>query len=280
MNPTVQRIGRYGKRLACRLRLLPNNALDSGKIVGELIWNRLSEESHLKPLVEAMTDEQARIHFGEGELLETEHLRRVVRYFYAWRVYTLRQRIGRRLADAQILDVGDTDGLILKHLGKPGIGLNLSPATIRNIESNGIEARLGDSHTLPFKDHSFDYVFCFETLEHVENPYQVLMELARVCKPDGRVFVSIPWVPRTFIHPRNPDHPRGAMHIFEFCRDDFAALITHTPLRVVWEDICNVLGGPSTVAQRFFLYLHSNDHIVGSTFRRFQFFELAFTNKE
>jgi hypothetical protein len=41
MNPTVGRIGRYGKRLARRLGLLPEYPLDDGRIVGELVWNRL-----------------------------------------------------------------------------------------------------------------------------------------------------------------------------------------------------------------------------------------------
>lgn len=124
----------------------------------------------------------------------------------------------------------------------------------------------------------FDYVFCVETLEHVESQHQVLMELARVCRPDGRIFISIPWVPRTFIYPRNAQYPRGAMHIFELCRDDFAALVTHTPLRIAWEAVCEVLGELSTLYQRLFFFYHHRDHIVGQTFRRFQFFELAFAN--
>lgn len=271
----AKKVSRYAKSLA---RLLVFGSRSDGTIVGELIWNRVSEEPHLLSLFEEITDEQARVHFGEEELVEEDHLRRVVRYFHAWRVYTLRQRIGARLADAKILDVGDTDGLLLKYLGKTGVGFNLSPAVIRNIESNGIEARLGDGHGLPFEENTFDYVFCFETLEHVESQHQVLMELARICKPRGRIFISIPWVPRTFIHPRNPAYRRGAMHIFELCRDDFAALVSHTPLQIAWEDICEIIGEPLTMYQRLFLLYHRNHHIVGNTFRRFQFFELAFTN--
>ncbi|MDA2932771.1 class I SAM-dependent methyltransferase [Acidobacteria bacterium AH-259-D05] len=271
-------IGRYGKRLA--RRLLPGSRLHAGRIVGELVWNRVGAEPHLQPLVDEMTDEQARMHFGEEEVLEAEHLRRVVRYFHAWRVYTLRQRIGSRLADARILDVGDTDGLILKHLGKSGIGFNLSAAAVHNIESNGIEAHMGDGHSLPFENDVFDYAFCFETLEHVENPHHLLIELSRVCRPDGRVFISIPWVPRTFVHARDLNSPRGAMHVFEFCRDDFEAVLTHTPLQIAWEDVCNIVGEPSTLTQRLVLHCHRKDHIIGDTFRRFQFFELTFPNGE
>ncbi|MCH7564849.1 MAG: hypothetical protein IH968_13605 [Gemmatimonadetes bacterium] len=70
------------------------------------------------------------------------------------------------------------------------------------------------------------------------------------------------------------------MHIFELCRDDFAALVTHTPLRVRWSDVATVLGGPSAIHQRLFLLYHRDDHIVGQTFRSFQFFELAFADGE
>lgn len=244
-------------------------------LVAELIEARVREQPQLRELYESMTDEQARVHFGAEELLEHEHLRRSVRYFHAWRVDVLRSRIGGRLEGAHMLDVGDTDGLMLKHLGQTGLGFNLAPAAVENIRANGIEAQLGDGHELPFQEGGFDYVLCFETLEHVESPAQLLGQLARVCAPGGRVFVSIPWVPRTFIHERDPSIQRGYMHIFEFCRDDFHALVSHTPLRVEWESVCDLIGPPTTSAERAFLAATRRSHLLAGVFRRFQFFELA-----
>lgn len=240
-----------------------------------LIRRRVDEQPELRPWYEAMTDEDARMHFGPDELIEPEHLREGLRVFHAWRVHTLRERFGDRLETAQVLDVGDTDGLLLKHLGKAGTGFNLAPAVVRNIRANGIDAVLGDGQQMPFDDASFDCVLCFETLEHVENPLSLLDELARVCKPGGRVFLSIPWVPRTQVQPRDFSIDRGYGHIIEFAPREFRALITHSALEISWATTCDILGRPRTYAERALLAVSAGSPVVHGTFRRFQFYELA-----
>jgi SAM-dependent methyltransferase len=45
---------------------------------------------------------------------------------------------------------------------------------------------------LPLEDDSFDYAFCIEGPEHVENMYQTFREFARVLKHGGRLIVSYP----------------------------------------------------------------------------------------
>jgi SAM-dependent methyltransferase len=252
----------------------------AGRAVGEraaaaaarLVERRLEEQPELRRWYDAFSDEAARTH--EQPPIEAEHVRRVLRLFHAWRVHVVRERMGDRLPDARCLDVGDTDGLMLSHLGKAGTGLNLAPDAVERIRANGVEAVLGDAHGLPFEDASFDCVLCFETLEHVENPHQLLTELARVCRPGGRLFVSIPWVPHTLIHARDPSLPRGHAHVFELARDDFAAVVSHTPFTIAWESACDVFGAPGSPAERALMAAHARSHIVAGVFRRFQFFEL------
>lgn len=53
-----------------------------------------------------------------------------------------------------------------------------------------LAASTGFSHALPFKDQSFDIVFCSWLLEHLENPQLDLGEIGRVLKPGG-VFIFI-----------------------------------------------------------------------------------------
>lgn len=41
---------------------------------------------------------------------------------------------------------------------------------------------LADVHGLPFRDRSFDFVYCCHELEHVSNPIQASREIVRVGK--------------------------------------------------------------------------------------------------
>ncbi len=245
------------------------------KVVDELIANRLADDPELRRWWETMSDQQARVHEGEEHPIEEPHLRSALRLCHAWRVRVLRQRLGAGLSGARILDVGDVDGLMLKALGREGIGFNLSAAAVERIRANGVEARLGDGHRMPFDDASFDVVLCFETLEHVESPVALLDELARVCAPGGRVYVSVPWVAATRIYPRDPALPRGHAHCFELDRADLGALVSHSPLGVSWEAVCDVAGHARTPAQAAVLLAARGARTVAGTFLRFQFLELS-----
>ena len=50
-----------------------------------------------------------------------------------------------------------------------------------------------DGKKLPFLDKHFDAVVCFEVLEHVFNLEEMLGEIKRVLKPEGKFLVSIPF---------------------------------------------------------------------------------------
>lgn len=49
-----------------------------------------------------------------------------------------------------------------------------------------------DKGKLPIKSETYDYVICYETLEHVMYPDRVLSEIQRVAKKDAIVFLSLP----------------------------------------------------------------------------------------
>lgn len=47
-----------------------------------------------------------------------------------------------------------------------------------------------DADALP--DASFDYLFAFEVLEHIENDLDVLRQWVRKLRPGGRILISVP----------------------------------------------------------------------------------------
>ena len=43
-----------------------------------------------------------------------------------------------------------------------------------------------------FKDHSYDLITSFETIEHLKNIHDVFIEFKRLLKPDGKIILSVP----------------------------------------------------------------------------------------
>lgn len=53
---------------------------------------------------------------------------------------------------------------------------------------------VADICALPFEDNSVDGIICASILEHVYNPFLAVIELHRVLKPGGKMFVFLPWM--------------------------------------------------------------------------------------
>lgn len=45
----------------------------------------------------------------------------------------------------------------------------------------------------PIKDRTYDYVYASQILEHLFEPYKVLMELWRICKPRATIEIKVPY---------------------------------------------------------------------------------------
>lgn len=91
----------------------------------------------------------------------------------------------------RVLDAGSGEGRYARYFdGGCYVGLDLG---IGNAcwDYSSVSV-LGDLHQLPFASHSFHRILCQVVLEHVREPGQVLAELHRVLREDGRIFVSVP----------------------------------------------------------------------------------------
>ena len=81
---------------------------------------------------------------------------------------------------------------------RPGfINMDMYPASdaVRYIDLNKLP--------LPFKDDSVDYIILHQILEHLDvNPYDFMMDIHRILKPDGGINVGLPVYCNSVVHNR------------------------------------------------------------------------------
>ena len=69
---------------------------------------------------------------------------------------------------------------------------DISYAKSVNGQLSGLEYKVLDALDLAAEDGSFDIVIAVDTLEHVDEPQQMMHEIARVLKKGGRAFLTFP----------------------------------------------------------------------------------------
>jgi len=96
----------------------------------------------------------------------------------------------------KVLDVGCGTGHFLarleKEFGIKGTGIDFSSNSIKlakKREKKNLKFFITEAEELGFKNKSFDYVFCFDVLEHIENQNKALQEMVRVLKPKARLLI-------------------------------------------------------------------------------------------
>ncbi len=95
----------------------------------------------------------------------------------------------------RVLEVGCGAGGMLGPLQRYGTvhGLDIDRDYVQYCAQRGFQRVLcGSGYELPFPDASFDLVCLFDTIEHIPEEQLAMAEIARVLKPGGRVFFSVP----------------------------------------------------------------------------------------
>jgi SAM-dependent methyltransferase len=93
--------------------------------------------------------------------------------------------------NARLLDAGAGEGQYRQeflHTRYTGIDLAIGDSSwnYHNLDA------IAELTALPFAQSTFDAVLCTQVLEHVTEPYLVLMELNRTLKPGGRLYLTGP----------------------------------------------------------------------------------------
>ncbi len=98
-------------------------------------------------------------------------------------------------AGARMLDAGCGSGRTLQEL-EPygevcGIELNDEAAGVARARGHG-QVRVGRLEALPWEDATFDLITCLDVIEHTPEDRNALRELRRVCRPGGRLLLTVP----------------------------------------------------------------------------------------
>lgn len=97
------------------------------------------------------------------------------------------------IAGKECLEVGCGTGLIMKRIepmAKRAVGIDISPGMLEKARERGLDVIEGCATNLPFEDNSFDVVYSFKVLAHVEDIADALAEMARVTRPGGKLIME------------------------------------------------------------------------------------------
>jgi SAM-dependent methyltransferase len=75
----------------------------------------------------------------------------------------------------------------LFEMGAKYIGCDVEPG-------ENVDVVQSHPYLLPFEDAAFDLVISGQVLEHVQEPWYLVREMARVLKPRGRMILTAPWM--------------------------------------------------------------------------------------
>lgn len=201
-------------------------------------------------------DEDMSKHFAHEEISEIAS-QNVVKGFIIDRIEFIEKTLGdNAIKNESFIDIGDSDGIFIKVLGKTGISANMSEVAVSNIYRKGIQAIRCDGEHLPLKNNSIDHILFFQIFEHIPNTISMLHELHRVCRKS--VFLSIPYVSRTNIHRfnYNPSRRIYEHHIFEFDGEDFRKIASHSKLSIDNFQVVEVLDGGGNLTERCVFWIY------------------------
>jgi len=141
------------------------------------------------------------------------------------------------LCPGTLLDAGCGEGFVADALLKamPGAritGFDVLEESVKLAQLRNPRATfsLGDIYNIAHEDNSFDVVYCFAVLEHLQEPDRALREMARVAR--RAVVMSVPHEPffclANAARGKNLDmHPRGSdpEHVNFWSREGFGRFV-------------------------------------------------------
>lgn len=204
------------------------------------------EDTEIKKIVYQISDEMIINQWGDKpEFVKINQNKQLIplkgsiiqyKYYFSHLIGFIINLLGKEeISKARFLDVGASSSLFFNLLGKTGIGLNCDKSAVTNMKKSGIEAFFGSAEEIAFGDKSIDYVFFFNTLNHVENPILAMREIKRVCKKI--IFVSMGEAHKfDFLDFRSEELETAHWCKFRWTRESFLKLLDYLNLKLINEE--------------------------------------------
>lgn len=139
-----------------------------------------------------------------------------------------RYALAATIVDGAVLDLGCGVGYgsrLLARAARRVVGVDSSPAAVGlasgEFTASNLDYIAGDARALPLPPAIFDWVVCFELIEHLREGEAVVEEIARVLAPDGQLLLSTPNRP-VYSEGRGYSNP---FHLREFDADELRELL-------------------------------------------------------
>jgi SAM-dependent methyltransferase len=154
----------------------------------------------------------------------------------------------------RILDVGSMNvNGSLREAAPPTasyIGVDVTPG-------RGVDLVLEDPYRLPFVDAEFDLIVSASCFEHAEFFWETFLEMCRIVKPTGFIYLSVPSIGPYHMHPVDcwRFHPDAGLALANWSiRKRYPRRLIESfqlpPLNDVWTDFVAVFGEPSLAVRR------------------------------
>ena len=89
------------------------------------------------------------------------------------------------------LDVGCGLGGFISYRSNT-VGIDINPMLVEFCRSQELEVDEFNGSDIPFEESSFDSLILDNVLEHISKPSALLIDFARVLKPEGKLLIGVP----------------------------------------------------------------------------------------
>jgi 2-polyprenyl-3-methyl-5-hydroxy-6-metoxy-1,4-benzoquinol methylase len=137
--------------------------------------------------------------------------------------------------DKRVLVVGCGKGHFVEELNKSGVkakGIDLSSKAIKIGRKLGRNVEKIDIKDVPSKNNRYDYVCCFQVLEHVENPIGFINQCISKLKKGGYLIIGVPNMGGYMGNIKNDILNNPPHHITQWFPETFKKIPNYLPVKM------------------------------------------------